>query len=254
LFPTVWLLDTLLEKEQRKLSDHEGDLSMTTTHPLWERLAALSFVITGFCFTLYPAIRPFSDEASLNGAEAFASFAWLLAHSLAMIGFILLSLGLLGVNSRLRETPAGRLGNMALVVTWIGVGLTLPYYGAEAFALHAVGQEAVRLNNVDLLVTLTNAIRYGEGIWFFGIGLLTLGMGGVLSAIAIWRSGILTRWSGIPLAVGLALFIPQFFTSQPVRIAHGLLVMIGCWLLAWSMVKRRKVVHQQLSRSQATAR
>jgi hypothetical protein len=227
---------------------------MTTTHPLWERLAALSFVITGFCFTLYPAIRPFSDEASLNGAEAFASSAWLLAHSLAMIGFILLSLGLLGLRSQLRETPTGCLGSIALVVTWIGVGLTLPYYGAEAFALHAVGQEAVRLNNINLFVTLTNAIRYGEGIWFFGIGLLALGIGGILCAIAIWRSGILTKWSGIPLAVGLALFIPQFFTSQPVRVAHGLLVMVGCWLLAWSMVKRRKVVQQQLSRSQATAR
>ncbi|HZD87038.1 MAG TPA: hypothetical protein VE088_03425 [Gaiellaceae bacterium] len=34
----------------------------------------------------------------------------------------------------------------ALVLTWLGVGLTIPYYGAEAFGLHAVGQRALAQN------------------------------------------------------------------------------------------------------------
>jgi len=208
-------------------------------------LAALSFAIGGICFVLYPAIRPFSDESTLHGAEAFASSAWLVAHSLAMVGFILVALGLLALCSQLRETTAGTLGVAALTVIWIGVGLTLPYYGAETFALHAVGQAATRQNDVDLFVTLTNAIRFGEGIWFFGFGLLALAIGSILFAIAIWRSGTLRAWSGIPLAVGLALFIPQFFAAQPVRVGHGVLVMIGCWLLAWNMVNRSEVVQRQ---------
>jgi len=212
---------------------------MTHTNTLWTRLTALSLAIAGVCFVLYPAIRPFSDESTLQGAQAFATSAWILAHSLAMVGFILLTLGLLGVYGQLRETTAGRLGLTALVVTWIGVGLTLPYYGAEAFALHAVGQEALRQNSVDLLVTLTNSIRYGAAIWLFGIGLLAIAVGTILFAIAIWRSGILSEWSGIPLAAGFALFIPQFYTSQPVRVGHGLLVMAGCWLMAWGLLNRR---------------
>lgn len=212
---------------------------MTYASTLWTRLSALSLSIAGICFVLYPSIRPFSDESTLRGAEAFAAPSWLLAHSLAMVGFILLILGLLGLCSQLRETTAGSLGITALVVTWIGVGLTLPYYGAETFALHAVGQEAVRQSNVDLLVTLTNSIRFGEGIWFFGFGLLALAVGTILFAIAIWRSGIPARWNGIPLAVGFTLFIPQFFAPQPVRIGHGLLVMVGCWLMAWSMLNHR---------------
>jgi hypothetical protein len=204
------------------------------------RLTALSLAIAGVCFFLYPTIRPFSDESTLRGAEAFAASSWLLAHSLAMIGFILLTLGLLGLYSHLRETAAGSLVVEALVVTWVGVGFTLPYYGAETFALHAVGQEAVKQNNVDLFVILTNSIRFGEGIWFFGFGLLAIAIGTILFAIAIWRSGILTRWSGIPLALGFTLFIPQFYTPQPVRIGHGLLVMLGCWLMAWSVLTYRK--------------
>lgn len=205
----------------------------------WTRLTALSLAIAGICFALYPAIRPFSDEASLQGAEAFASSSWLLAHSLAMIGFILLILGLLGLYGQLRQTAVERIGITALVVTWIGVGLTLPYYGAETFALHAVGQEAARQSNVELLVTLTDSIRFGEGIWFFGIGLIAIAVGTVLFAIAVWGSGILNKWSGIPLAVGFMLFIPQFFTPQPVRVSHGLLIMVGCLLMAWSILNHR---------------
>jgi hypothetical protein len=199
---------------------------------------ALALVLAGVCFVLYPAIRPYSDEASLQGAAAFASPAWLLAHSLAMIGFILLMLGLLGVYSQLRATAAGGLGLAALVVTWVGVGLTLPYYGAEAFALHAIGQEALKRRDLDLFVTLTNATRFGVSIWFFGIGLLALAAGIILFAIAIWRSGVLPRWSGIPLAVAFALFIPQFYTPPFARVAHGLLILVGCALIAWAMLSR----------------
>ncbi|MDN7012178.1 hypothetical protein FGW20_03805 [Methanoculleus sp. FWC-SCC3] len=202
-------------------------------------LAALSLAVAGACFFAYPAIRPYTDEASLAGAGAFASPAWLLSHTLAMVGFILLVLGLLGLYGRLHETKAEPRAIAALVLTWAGVGLTLPYYGAETFALAAVGREAIEQNSVDLLLTLTDAIRFGEGVWLFGAGLLALAAGAILFAAAIWRSGILARWSGIPLALGFALFLPQFFTPPAVRIAHGLLVMVGCWLVAWSMIKRR---------------
>jgi hypothetical protein len=202
-------------------------------------LAALSLAVAGACFFAYPTIRPYTDEASLAGAGAFASTAWLLSHTLAMVGFILLVLGLLGLYGRLSETKAEPQGIAALVLTWTGVGLVLPYYGAETFALAAVGREAIEQNSVDLLVTLTDAIRFGEGVWLFGAGLLALAAGSILFGAAIWRSGILPRWSGIPLALGFALFLPQFFTPPAVRIAHGMLVMIGCWLVAWSMTKRR---------------
>lgn len=202
-------------------------------------LAALSLAVAGACFFAYPAIRPYTDEASLAGAGAFASPAWLISHTLAMVGFILLVLGLLGLYGRLHETKAEPRAIAALVLTWVGVGLTLPYYGAETFALAAVGREAIEQNSVDLLLTLTDAIRFGEGVWLFGAGLLALAAGAILFAAAIWRSGILARWSGIPLALGFALFLPQFFTPPAVRIAHGLLVMVGCWLVAWSMIKRR---------------
>ena len=212
---------------------------MATANTLGRRMTALSLAMAGVCFALYPAIRPFSDESTLRGAEAYATSSWLLAHSLAMIGFILLILGMLGITSLLRKTTAGSSGVTGLVVTWIGVGLTLPYYGAETFALRAIGREALQQKNVDLLVTLTKSTRFGEGAWFFGFGLLAIAVGAILFAIAIWRSGVLPKWSGVPLAIGFSLFFPQFYTPQPVRVGHGLVILVGCWLAAWGLLNPR---------------
>jgi hypothetical protein len=233
---------------------------MTTVSPSREqtvssslvRLGALSLAVSGILFVLYPLLRPFSDEASLQGAQAFASTAWVVAHMLAVVGFIFIALGCFGLYSALQKTPVERLASLALILTWIGVGFTLPYYGAEIFALRAIGQEAVRQQSVGLLI-LVDAVRYGPAIFVFAVGLGLLAVGPILVAIAVWRSGTLSRWSGLPFALGFALYIPQFFGTQPIRVAHGLLVALGCIWLAWSMVRgqnpRSQLLHRQTPES-----
>ena len=81
------------------------------------RVAAISLALSGIFFVLYPAIRPASDESSLLGAEAFASFSWVLAHSLAM-AFVLLVWGLLGQYIRLQETTVECRAIQAFVLSW----------------------------------------------------------------------------------------------------------------------------------------
>ena len=193
-----------------------------------------SFALSGLLFVLYPAIRPFSSETGLAGAAAFGSTSWIVAHSLAIVAFVLLVLGLLGVFLVLQQ----RLMLIALVISWIGVGLTLPFYGAEVFGLHAIGQVAITRQDPSL-VALAADVRGEPGIWFIVIGLLLLGVGMVLFAVAAWRSRILIRWIAIPLAAAFALYLPQFTTPQPVRVAHGLLVAAGCWLVAWNVLSSR---------------
>jgi hypothetical protein len=70
------------------------------------RLAAVSLVLSGIFFVLFPVVRPFFDESSVQGAQQFASSSWVIAHSLGMGAFILLSLGFLGVYLHLQETKA----------------------------------------------------------------------------------------------------------------------------------------------------
>lgn len=98
------------------------------------QFASIALGISGILFVLYPAIRPFSDEVSLSGAAAFASPEWLIAHVMAMLGFILLTLGLLGFYLFLQDTKSDRLAFLGFVLSLLGTGLTLPFYGAEVLA------------------------------------------------------------------------------------------------------------------------
>lgn len=196
------------------------------------RWSAVALFVSGVGFVLYPALRPFSDEVSLQGAAAFGSSNWIAAHMIAMVSFTLLLPGLLGVYSSLRGTSVERLAYSALAASMIGVGLTLPFYGGEAYGLHAVGMEAMRQGDAALLDPAAT-IRSGPGLIMFLIGLISLAVGLIMFAASIWRSGKHSKWSGIPLAVGMALYIPQFFGTQPLRVAHGVLVAVGClWLVA----------------------
>jgi hypothetical protein len=198
------------------------------------RLGSLALAVAGVLLVVYPALRPFSDETSLQGAAAFGSDAWIAAHMLAMVGFILTALGVFGLHLALQNTHVEGVSFWALIVTWIGVGLILPFYGGEAFGLHAIGQRAIAEQS-PALVSMADAVRSGAGLLMFLIGLLLLAAGAIMVAIAVWRSRRLARWSGIPFALAFALYIPQFFGSQPLRVGHGVLVAAGCLWLAMEL-------------------
>lgn len=209
--------------------------------PIYFRRAALgaaAFAAGGVLFALYQAIRPFRDTA-----ETMASSAWVASHTLAIAAFILIGVGLLGLHTILRRTAAEPLGAAAVVTTWIGAGLVLPYYGAETFGLQVIAERSLSTGDPSLL-TMADEFRLGiVPATMFLIGLVLLGAGAVLAAMAIRRSGLLHPWSGVLFALGFALLIPQFFTPQPVRILHGLLVAAGCaWpaLTVWAASRAAK--------------
>ncbi|MBB5081231.1 hypothetical protein [Nonomuraea endophytica] len=195
------------------------------------RLTSAAFAATGLMFLLYPVLRPSGDDAA-----AMASTNWVVGHLAAMLGFILLGLAVLGLHQLLGD----RLSLRAAVVTWIGAGLTLPYYGAEDFGLNVIAQRSLR-DGAPALMELAEEFRYGTvAVTMFAGGLLLLGIGAVMAAVAVWRTGVLSKWSAVPLATGFALFIPQFFAPvYALRIAHGVLVALGAVWLAVEMWRSR---------------
>lgn len=173
----------------------------------------IALAVAGVLFLLYPVVRPWHDETTAAGArESMASGAWVASHLFAMIGFILVGLALLGLRDLV--------GTRAVAVVWAGAGLTLTYYGAEDFGLHA----AANTGGTDLLA-VAEATRYNPvAVTVFGVGLVALAVGAVLVALAVRRT------SAMVFAAGFVLFLPQFFTPAPVRIAHGVLMLVG---LVW---------------------
>ncbi|MBM7605133.1 hypothetical protein JOC75_003156 [Metabacillus crassostreae] len=203
------------------------NLEMTTSY----RWGAISLTVAGILFILYPFIRPFSDETSLLGASAFSSIEWLISHVMAILAFVLLGIGHLSFYLSVQNTMVEKLALRSLILAWIGIGLILPFYGAEVFSLNIIGQEAIHQQNVALM-SLVNDIRFGPGFLMILIGLIILAASSILVAIIIWKSKILSKWSGIPYALGFILYLPQYMGTQPIRIVHGLVITIGCLWIA----------------------
>jgi hypothetical protein len=54
--------------------------------PARTRLGAAALATAGVLFLLYPAVRPWEDESTLDGAtKAMSSGAWVASHLFAMI-------------------------------------------------------------------------------------------------------------------------------------------------------------------------
>lgn len=181
----------------------------------------VTLAAAGLLFLLYPVFRPWEDETTAAGAAAaMGSQAWVWSHLFAMIGFILVPIALLEIH------------RTAAITFWVGAGLTLPYYGAEDFGLHEIAAQ-------PNLLELAESVRYNPvAVTTFALGLVTMGVAAIMVALKLRTTA---AWL---FAAGFALFLPQFFTPPAFRIAHGVLVLVGCVWLA-----REKAEHPQLAAS-----
>lgn len=187
----------------------------------------------GVLMATYLLVRPYGDAAggtSLQAAEAFASPRWVVAHLAGVLA--LASVGRLAM--RLHDIEPSRLTRIARTTGLAGVVLVLPYYGAETFGLHAIGTAA--LAGDPGVLQLVDPVR-GQPVAMtaFGIGLLLLGVSALASA---WhwqrRHDSAAAW---PLAVLVALVLPQFYLPPVGRMAFGVACLAAA--LAWLAELRR---------------
>jgi hypothetical protein len=172
------------------------------------------WVAAGVLFVAYPVLRPWGDVDPTTAGAAFASPLWLAAHLSAAAAFVLVGYGLLAARDR---------SGPALGLWWAGASLTLLYYGAETFALHALG---AAVPDGAALAALAEGIRMGPvQLTVFGAGLALMAAAAVVLVVRL-------RAVALPFALGMVLFLPQFFAGPELRIAHGVLLGAGCVLIA----------------------
>jgi hypothetical protein len=204
----------------------------------WSRWGAMPLGLSGLLFATFPVVRPFYDDLAQDptgAARTISSFPWVAAHVMLIVALVLLPFGLLTVFADLAGTPARRWALIAMLLGIAGSGLYLPVGGVEAFALPAIARSYLQGQTATL--DLIDAARAGQRATVFVPGLVLLGLGGIFTAMGVWRTPRLPRWAGMAFAFGLVFFLPLL--PQAVRIIDGGLIGIGGLWLAYALWQNR---------------
>lgn len=190
----------------------------------WARSIVL--FIAAVSFAIYPVLRGFGSETGVTGAQHYASTTWVAAHVAAMVGFVALVVVL-----RIDATDQRR--RTTELLGWISVALLLPYYGAEAYGLNALGRWVLDGGDPTSM-SVADDFRFAPvPITIFAAGWILLAWVAIrmirdhVGSIRLERVGV---WM---TAAGLLLFLPQFFAPGTVRIAHGVILAVG--LAIWAV-------------------
>jgi hypothetical protein len=160
------------------------------------RWSGLACIVGGFCLAGFVLVHPWDQ---LLGAEIARTARWQIAHTLHFAGGLFALFGLLGIFARQRE-QLGLLGIIGFIFSFIGNAMFLGTGMITAFiwpmlALHA-----------PATVEPGGPIfGWPHSVLAFALTAVTLGIGYVLSGIAMLRIGVFPRWCILMLVTGAIL-------------------------------------------------
>jgi hypothetical protein len=191
--------------------------------PVW---AALLFLAT---LTEQPdPLTAFSDFAAYVTTSRF-----LLSHLVgSIVGAAIGSIGVIGLMLYLQDSKVAGKAIAGMTATVAGNILMASTYGVAAFAQPAMGRmfQAGQQNAIDFYNQVYAAPLFGAALG----GLLLFLVGGVLTGIAIARSGRLPRWSGWVYAVMSLGFSLGLFFTPIVQSVTSALLFLATVAVAWS--------------------
>ena len=155
------------------------------------RWSGLISLLAGILFALAAFIHPAGEDLA-----TYNSPRWVTAHLLGWVSVMLMQLGLIGLYARQVEKTAW-LGLVGFILAFIGTG----FAGAIQFMVATI---------IPLVAAKATAIfDQARTPPSFAVPLLALGfgLGYVLFGIATMRAGVLPRWSGLLLSIGVSFFM-----------------------------------------------
>ena len=177
--------------------------------------AAVSLGLSSLALAAYPLVRPFFPfdpttpaEALAGASRAVTSPRWLVAHYLALIGFVLLLCVPPALHARLSAAGAPPSARRATLLSGTGIALILPTLGVELYVLPGIGR--LFLEDNTAVAPLVRSIYLDGATLVMALGLVFLAVGAIMLATAIARSWSFPTWAGITFAVGLALGVRSF--------------------------------------------
>lgn len=184
----------------------------------------------------WPFIFAYSSRQSDHDAYArgLTSPVHLISFYLYMAGLICLLFGLLALYRYLARTRGSAWAARGMILSVIGIALALPVVGLLGLA-DTVIADAYLGGNKDAYAVLTKLSggTFSDRINnYFGVLVLFSLAGAIAYAIAVWRSGTLSKWAGIVVAIG---FVCSITLTPIVAWVGALCLLVGGIVLARSI-------------------
>ena len=206
-------------------------MTMTRLRPA-PVVIAPAVLFVGFAY--HPYVSNATDAEAIASAVVADTTRWGLAHLAIGVGYALMVLAFLAIRSYLREGGEER---------WSSVALPLAAVGSALFAI-LPGMEFAPLAAAETGGDVEGA-QEELMPWFIPIllmGAITFTIGVLCFAMAIVRSGVLTRQVQRLVVGGLAVMaVARFVPLGAAQIVIGVAAIVALWPLAYAMWRRPKV-------------
>ena len=191
-------------------------------------LGALALVVAGVTQLPTGILRagvPSDPAQNLAFALGADSLAFRLGMALTGVSLAFFILGLFALYAYLSRTSAERLAFVGLVVTVGFLVLYLPVIGFAAYVVPAIGILAEQ-GQTEMLEVMDQTFQEPFVLIPFFAGILW-NVGVLLLGLAIWRSGRLWRWSGLPFILFGVIGIPGFLDVEVFQLVGSVLLGLG---------------------------
>lgn len=211
--------------------------SRTTSR--WIR-AGLWTLPAAWLLTAWATLEPQPDQAQdpAGWARFVSSDLYQASHLLGSTGGTVLALfGFLALGCLLARSRAAGPAVPAMVAAAGGTALLLVPAAMSTFATPAIGKAYLAGHEDVMLLEFPDTMTAA-----FLLGLLLAFAGSVLLGVAVWRGGVLPRWSGALWIAGAVLFhvlgvvLGQATTgaSLPTQAAGAMVLAVAGGWMAWS--------------------
>lgn len=195
---TVIAADKTINTNQQT-SSKEHKMKITASNLI--RWAGLSAMGTGILFMAIQAIHPVDILSSV------ATPQWAIAHYLGVVMGLLALFGVTGIYARQVEAAGwlGLAGYFLSILFWV---LTTAFQFIEAFVSPVLATEAPAFveSFLGIVTGAPGAVNLGALPVVYSLtGLVGYMLGGLLFGVATFRAGVLPRWAGALLALGVLL-------------------------------------------------
>ncbi len=211
------------------------------------RLGAIAFLLTGALSLVGLLLRGPNEPAS----EDVMTYAEAAADGVTHLGWLILFFGpavqmfaFLAIWGVLRGTRQEPLAFWGAMLSIAGNALYLPALGISALVDYPVAKR-ILAGDPEAVEIVREAMFEGAGIGLLLLSAVVLISGVAITAVAIWRSEVLPKWSAVPYAAQVFCLTIAAQFAYPIELTGGVLLMVSSvWIGAamWRLTGRNALL------------